>query len=58
MPSTEGLYYKVSALMARVAPAVGATLMRRLWQTDYEFPHTVYFDRASLRPGFDATVSR
>lgn len=49
VPSTEGLYYKVSALMARVAPAVGATLMRRLWQTDYEFPHTMYFDRSSLR---------
>ena len=23
--------------------------MRRLWQTDYEFPHTVYFNRASLQ---------
>ena len=23
--------------------------MGRLWQTDYEFPHTVYFDRSSLQ---------
>jgi hypothetical protein len=23
--------------------------MHRLWQTDYEFPHTVYFDRRSLQ---------
>ena len=46
VPSTEGLYYRLSALMARVAPPIGATFMRRLWQTDYEFPHTVYFDRS------------
>jgi 2-polyprenyl-3-methyl-5-hydroxy-6-metoxy-1,4-benzoquinol methylase len=48
VPSTEGLYYRGSALLARVVPPVGATFQRRLWQTDYEFPHTVYFDRPSL----------
>lgn len=49
VPSTEGLYYRLSATLARVAPGIGATFMRRLWQTDYEFPHTVYFDRRSLQ---------
>ena len=49
VPSTEGLYYQLSAMLARVAPRIGATFMRRLWQTDYEFPHTVYFDRRSLQ---------
>ena len=49
VPSTEGLYYRLSAMVARVAPRLGVTLMRRLWQTDYEFPHTVYFDRRSLQ---------
>jgi 2-polyprenyl-3-methyl-5-hydroxy-6-metoxy-1,4-benzoquinol methylase len=49
VPSTEGLYYRLSALAARLVPWVGATFMRRLWQTDYEFPHTVYFDRRSLQ---------
>ena len=49
VPSTEGLYYRLSAMLARVAPRIGATFMRRLWQTDYEFPHTVYFDRPSLQ---------
>jgi 2-polyprenyl-3-methyl-5-hydroxy-6-metoxy-1,4-benzoquinol methylase len=48
VPSTEGLYYRLSAMLARVSPPLGATFMRRLWQTDYEFPHTVYFDRRSL----------
>jgi 2-polyprenyl-3-methyl-5-hydroxy-6-metoxy-1,4-benzoquinol methylase len=49
VPSTEGLYYRSSAMLARVAPGLGATFMRRLWQTDYEFPHRVYFDRRSLQ---------
>jgi SAM-dependent methyltransferase len=48
VPSTEGLYYQTSALLARVAPPIGVPYQRRLWQTDYEFPHTVYFDRHSL----------
>jgi 2-polyprenyl-3-methyl-5-hydroxy-6-metoxy-1,4-benzoquinol methylase len=63
VPSTEGLYYKLSALMARVVPPVGATYMRRLWQTDYEFPHTVYFNHRSLetwlaRHGFSLVAAR
>jgi 2-polyprenyl-3-methyl-5-hydroxy-6-metoxy-1,4-benzoquinol methylase len=63
VPSTEGLYYRLSAALARVAPRVGATFMRRLWQTDYEFPHTAYFDRRSLqcwlqRHGFTIVDSR
>jgi 2-polyprenyl-3-methyl-5-hydroxy-6-metoxy-1,4-benzoquinol methylase len=49
VPSTEGLYYRLSAMLARMAPRLGSTFMRRLWQTDYEFPHTVYFDRRSLQ---------
>ena len=34
--------------MFEVAPPIGVPYQRRLWQTDYEFPHTVYFDRHSL----------
>jgi 2-polyprenyl-3-methyl-5-hydroxy-6-metoxy-1,4-benzoquinol methylase len=49
IPSTEGLYYRAAALVARVARRRGATYMRRLWQTDYQFPHAVYFDRSSLQ---------
>ena len=49
VPSTEGLYYRASALMARVMPRIGAVFMHRLWQTDYEFPHMVYFNRSTLR---------
>jgi 2-polyprenyl-3-methyl-5-hydroxy-6-metoxy-1,4-benzoquinol methylase len=48
VPSTEGLYYRLSAMLTGVVPPLGATFLRRLWQAEYEFPHTVYFDRRSL----------
>jgi 2-polyprenyl-3-methyl-5-hydroxy-6-metoxy-1,4-benzoquinol methylase len=58
VPSTEGLYYKLSDLLARTYPRIGASLIRRMWQTRYEYPHLVYFSRRSLslwlrRFGFD-----
>jgi len=48
VPSTEGLYYHASAMVARLMPRIGAVFMHRLWQTDYEFPHQVYFSRVTL----------
>jgi 2-polyprenyl-3-methyl-5-hydroxy-6-metoxy-1,4-benzoquinol methylase len=48
-PSTDGLYYHASVMMARVVPRVGAVFMHRLWQTDYEWPHMVYFNRSTLQ---------
>lgn len=49
VPSTDGLYYHASAMLARVVPRVGAVFMHRLWQTDYEWPHMVYFNRSTLQ---------
>lgn len=46
VPTTEGLYYRLSDLLARLG--MGASLVTRLWQTRYEFPHLVYFDRSNL----------
>jgi 2-polyprenyl-3-methyl-5-hydroxy-6-metoxy-1,4-benzoquinol methylase len=46
VPTTEGLYYRVSDILARAG--AGASLVTRLWQTRYEFPHLVYFDRSNL----------
>lgn len=42
VPSSEGLFYRVAHAL-RIGGAV-----KRLWQSDYEHPHTVYFDRATL----------
>lgn len=48
VPSTEGLYYRLSGLLATMYPKAGADLVRRLWQTRYEYPHLVYFSLPSL----------
>ena len=57
VPSSEGLYFRIAhALRLRGA-------VRRLWQADYESPHVLYFDRASLtrflaRHGFAVVAAR
>ena len=48
VPSSEGLYYKFSDALVRAYPSLGASLVRRLWQTRYEYPHLVYFSLPSL----------
>jgi SAM-dependent methyltransferase len=48
VPAKEGLFYKLSDLLVRVYPQIGASLMRRMWQTRYEYPHLVYFSLESL----------
>jgi SAM-dependent methyltransferase len=63
VPSTEGLYYKMSDVLIRLYPRSGASLVRRLWQTRYEYPHVVYFSLKSLslwleRFGFRVLGSR
>jgi len=57
VPSSEGLFYRVAHAL-RIGSAV-----KRLWQAEYEHPHTVYFDRATLtrflaNHGFDVVASR
>lgn len=57
VPSSEGLFFRVAHAL-RIRGAV-----KRLWQSDYERPHTVYFDRASLtrfldKHGFDIIAVR
>ncbi len=63
VPTTEGLYYRIADALVRMAPRLGGPVVKRLWQTDYEYPHTVYFDRRSLatwlsRHGFDVVDLR
>jgi 2-polyprenyl-3-methyl-5-hydroxy-6-metoxy-1,4-benzoquinol methylase len=63
VPSTEGLYYKLSDLLVRASPTIGSSFVHRLWQTRYEFPHLVYFARRSLtrwleRHGFEVIGHR
>ena len=44
VPSSEGLFYQVAHALLPLSRGV----VRRLWQSDHEYPHTVYFDRSTL----------
>lgn len=57
VPSSDGLFFKAAHAL-RIRGAV-----QRLWQSEYEHPHTVYFDEASLtrflrNNGFDVVAKR
>jgi SAM-dependent methyltransferase len=49
VPTREGLFYKIAHALAPYTGSLLHGVLRRLWQSDYEFPHTVYFDQSSLR---------
>jgi SAM-dependent methyltransferase len=44
VPSSEGLFYRVGHALLPFSRGV----VRRLWQSDHQYPHTVYFDRRTL----------
>lgn len=49
VPSREGLYYLVIHSLARVLGSFFFIRpLRRMWLTEYEYPHTFYFHAASL----------
>ena len=48
VPSTEGAYFVVAHHLLKIAGSLMSGIVRRLWQSEYEFPHTVYFNRATL----------
>ena len=49
VPSTDGLYFTLGHQLVRVMPSLASAIIERLWQLEYEFPHTVYFNERSLR---------
>lgn len=48
VPTTEGLYFILAHALNRITRSLATGVIKRLWQCEYEFPHTVYFDRQSL----------
>ena len=63
VPSTEGLYFLVAHGLARLARPLASGVIKRLWQSEYEFPHTVYFNQRTLgmflrNHGFDVVEVR
>jgi len=63
VPSTEGFYF---SLAHRLLPFGGASVsgvIKRLWQSEYEYPHAVYFNQGTLRrflenEGYEVLASR
>ncbi len=63
LPSSEGLYFKIAHLLLPIAPFPVTNAVKRLWQSEYEFPHTVYFNRRALelflcKNGFEVVDAR
>lgn len=48
VPSTEGLYFNIAHSLLRWAPSLVSSVIKRLWQSEYRYPHTVYFNSATL----------
>lgn len=48
VPTTEGLLFQIGHRLLPFARPLVARFVRRLWQCDEEYPHTVYFSRRSL----------
>jgi hypothetical protein len=49
VPSTEGLYFLLAHWLLSLSQPFMSGMIKRLWQSEYEFPHTVYFNQRTLR---------
>ena len=49
VPSTEGLYFRIAHWVIAIWRPLAVGVVKRLWQTDYEYPHTVYFNQLTLK---------
>ena len=49
VPTSEGPFFRMAHLLRPVASGLVRGVLERLWQSRYEFPHTVYFNARSLR---------
>src|SRR6476661_8690729 len=48
VPTSEGPFFRIAHLARHLPLAPVRGILERLWQSRYEFPHTVYFDARSL----------
>jgi len=49
VPTTDGLYFSVAHFILRFSGTLLSGFIERLWQSEYEYPHTVYFNLNTLR---------
>jgi 2-polyprenyl-3-methyl-5-hydroxy-6-metoxy-1,4-benzoquinol methylase len=48
VPSSEGIYFILAHRLIRFARFLMTGAVKRLWQSEYEFPHRVYFNLQAL----------
>ena len=48
VPSTDGPFFSVAHFLLKIKFPFMEGVIKRLWQSDFEFPHTVYFNRNTL----------
>ena len=48
VPSTEGLYFTIAHRLVRMSRSIMSAVIKRLWQSEYEYPHLVYFNQSTL----------
>lgn len=58
VPTSDGLVYLVAGLAGRISQRLAAGALRRLWLTEYQFPHRLYFNERSLRTFLEANGFR
>lgn len=49
VPSSEGLYFAVTHLVAKITGNVLLSGVKRMWLVKYAYPHTLYFNANSLQ---------
>lgn len=48
VPTTEGAFFNVAHWLNRISRFGTGVMIDRLWQSEFEFPHTVFFRRSNL----------
>jgi SAM-dependent methyltransferase len=49
VPSTEGLYFTLAHRLLPLSRSLMSGVIKRLWQSEYEYPHTVYFNARTIK---------
>lgn len=49
VPSTDGLYFRLAHGLLPISRSTASGFVKRLWQCDYEYPHTVYFNEETIK---------
>jgi len=49
VPTTDGLYFKLAHRLLPISRSISSPFIKRLWQSEYQYPHTVYFNESTIK---------